>query len=216
MGRAVMPNEENMTDPFTVWAREGKKVSETQERRVVDHGNWAKKGVPHKGWTDLYVTDHEDQTFTCEMCKTALVRYVHTMEHPEYPEQLQVGCVCAENMSDDYVGPKRREDEVRNAAKRRKALAYHRREVKELIAAKKHLKKEIAALAGRFKAMGDAVEWLDAGEQMLADGRLDSREREFVRDMVARFEYNPEFEPSPRQISWFVSLCKRFGLREEE
>jgi hypothetical protein len=206
-----------MTDPFTIWAREGKKVSDTQERRVVDHGNWAKKGVPHKGWIDLYVTDHEDQTFTCEMCKTALVRYVHTMEHPDYPEQLQVGCVCAENMSDDYVGPKRREDEVRNAAKRRKALADHRREVADLVKAKRELKRQIAAMGSMFRRIREAAVWVDAGQQMLAGPGLDEYARGFVKHMIEHFEHHPCYEPTERQTAYFVKLCKRLGvvLKEE-
>ena len=41
------------------------------------------------------------------------------MEHPDGAEALDVGCVCAEKMSDDYDGPKRREARLRNRASRR-------------------------------------------------------------------------------------------------
>lgn len=36
------------------------------------------------------------------------------MEHPELDENFDVGCVCAEKMSGDYEGPKRREAKLRN------------------------------------------------------------------------------------------------------
>lgn len=47
------------------------------------------------------------------------IRYVHIMEHPDLDENFEVGCVCAEKMSGDYEGPKRREAKLRNRAVRR-------------------------------------------------------------------------------------------------
>ncbi|HLF96648.1 MAG TPA: hypothetical protein VI457_05850 [Methylococcaceae bacterium] len=41
------------------------------------------------------------------------------MEHPDLGESFEVGCVCAEKMSDDYEGPQRREAKLRNRAVRR-------------------------------------------------------------------------------------------------
>jgi hypothetical protein len=82
-------------------------------------GRWSDAGVPHKGWTCVDVEDLGEPSDTCEMCESAVIRYVHHMEHPEYAGGLSVGCVCAERMSDDYVGPKQRERDLRGAAKRR-------------------------------------------------------------------------------------------------
>jgi hypothetical protein len=53
------------------------------------------------------------------MCGREQIRFVHVMRHPEFDRQLAVGCVCAEKLSDDYVGPRRRETELRNRATRR-------------------------------------------------------------------------------------------------
>jgi hypothetical protein len=39
------------------------------------------------------------------------------MQHPNYPDVLEVGCICAEQ---DYLHPKERESKLRNAASRRK------------------------------------------------------------------------------------------------
>ena len=55
---------------------------------------------------------------TCEMCGNECVRYVHVMEHPDHPEQLEVGCVCAEKMAAGYDG-KDVERGLKNRAKRR-------------------------------------------------------------------------------------------------
>ena len=54
------------------------------------------------------------------MCETQAIRYVHLMEHPDHPETLGVGCVCAEHMESNYEAPRRRERALRNAAQRRR------------------------------------------------------------------------------------------------
>jgi hypothetical protein len=87
-------------------------------------GLWIKTGVPHKGWTcigvdDLRGDDPDADLATCEMCQVQQIRFVHQMTHPDYQTGLQVGCVCAEKMEDDYVGPRRREAPLRSRATRR-------------------------------------------------------------------------------------------------
>ena len=77
---------------------------------------WDQSGVPHKGWHCVDVVDlradgesaDETDYATCQMCGNEKIRYVHIMEHPDLDENFEVGCVCAEKMSDDYDGPKRR------------------------------------------------------------------------------------------------------------
>lgn len=56
----------------------------------------------------------------CEMCETQEIRYVHHMKHPDLPETLGVGCVCAEHMEEDYEAPRRRERQLRNSAQRKR------------------------------------------------------------------------------------------------
>ncbi len=88
---------------------------------------WDRPGIPHKGWKTFDVEDLGQDGgplasldyATCEMCGKERIRYVHVMEHDEYPDRLRVGCVCAENMSDDYVGPKEREKKLQSRATRR-------------------------------------------------------------------------------------------------
>lgn len=55
------------------------------------------------------------------MCESVEIRYVHSMQHPEYHTILDVGCVCAEHMEGNYVAPRAREKRLRSAARRRVA-----------------------------------------------------------------------------------------------
>lgn len=88
---------------------------------------WSQSGVPHRGWQCIDVIDlrphgqrAEDTVYAaCEMCGNEPIRFVHVMRHDDYAGQLEVGCVCAEKMSDDYIGPRRREAELRNKAARK-------------------------------------------------------------------------------------------------
>lgn len=66
---------------------------------------WNEPDIPHKGWVEDTVIDMEEAVHTCEMCGREEIRFVHVMEHPDC-KSLQVGCVCAEKMANDYVGPK--------------------------------------------------------------------------------------------------------------
>lgn len=86
---------------------------------------WNLPGVPHKGWLcedviDLRGDDSADDTdyAECEMCGQERIRYVHRMKHAD-GQSLSVGCVCAEKMTDDYVGPREREGYLRKRTARR-------------------------------------------------------------------------------------------------
>lgn len=83
-------------------------------------GKWSEPNVPHKGWSCVDVEDLGSPSEICEMCETTEIRYVHCMTHPSYNCTLRVGCVCAEHMEEDYVNPRRRERQLRNAAQRKK------------------------------------------------------------------------------------------------
>ena len=89
---------------------------------------WNKPGLPRKGWECVDVIDirpndepiADDEYETCEMCGNHPIRYVHVMEHEDHGEQVNVGCVCAEHMTDDYVNPKSRETKLKNRSARRR------------------------------------------------------------------------------------------------
>jgi hypothetical protein len=84
------------------------------------HGKWAEAGVPHKGWSCVSVEDLGAPDGVCEMCETRGVRYIHHMQHPDYPHVVAVGCICAEKMEENYEAPRRRERDLINAAEKRK------------------------------------------------------------------------------------------------
>lgn len=88
---------------------------------------WKQPGIPHRGWSLIDVVDirdngqSEDDTDyeNCMMCGHEKIRYVHIVYHPEIEEEFRVGCICAENMTNDYINPGRRERDLRNMAKRK-------------------------------------------------------------------------------------------------
>ena len=89
---------------------------------------WDMSGVPHKGWIFVDCIDVKEDTEdndeveyeTCEMCHNERIRYVHILRHPDYPEMIRVGCVCAEKLTNNYVAPRNIENALRNRASRRK------------------------------------------------------------------------------------------------
>ena len=79
-------------------------------------GFWGDADVPQEGWVCVDVYDLGEVAATCEMCQTQAIRFVHVVEHEDYPGPLEVGCVCSEHMTNDYLGPKRKEAQLRNRA----------------------------------------------------------------------------------------------------
>ena len=84
-------------------------------------GKWRTPGVPHTGWSCVGAEDLGEPAEVCEMCEAIKIRYAHEMEHPDYPDLLRVGCICAEHMEQDTVAPRERERALRNTAARRRA-----------------------------------------------------------------------------------------------
>ena len=56
----------------------------------------------------------------------------------------------------------------------------------------------------------DARSWIEGGEAILRHEGLREHEREFVLDMVDRFNTQSWFEPSEKQTKWFVALYRRY------
>jgi len=79
---------------------------------------WDRPGVPQKGWTLVAVDDLGEAEHTCQMCGNEQVRFVHTVEHPK-SDSLEVGCVCAGHMTNNYVTSKKVERELKSRAARR-------------------------------------------------------------------------------------------------
>ncbi len=92
------------------------------EEELVAHrrGKWSAAGVPHSGWTCVDIEDLGKPQSDCEMCESQTIRYVHHMEHPDYPNVLEVGCVCAGHMEGDISASRAREASMRSRAAKRK------------------------------------------------------------------------------------------------
>lgn len=76
-------------------------------------------GAPLDGWTCAEVIDYEDEGFKCELCDYPSVRYVHVMVHHEYPDELQVGCICAGVMEGNIMAAKERDAQAKRRGQRK-------------------------------------------------------------------------------------------------
>ena len=126
------------------------------------------------------------------MCEHAEIRFVHYMEHKDYPEVLGVGCICASNMEEDYTAAAEREQELRSRARRR-------------------ARPEVAA----------AMRWVVAADAILAlRGALNESEETFVEDMRERMGRSAEprvrdhYQPSTRQRAWMEKIYRRVVLKK--
>jgi hypothetical protein len=88
----------------------------------------AETGILTQGWTCTDLEDLGACVATCENCGKERIRYVHHMQHPERPEPLAVGCICAGYLTGDYAGAIRRERRAKDRARRLKR-AHSRDEV---------------------------------------------------------------------------------------
>lgn len=75
--------------------------------------------MPQRDWSLVGVTDLGEPTHDCPFCSYQGIRYVHHLAHEGWPDGLDVGCVCAELLTGDYVTPKRLEADLKNRLKRR-------------------------------------------------------------------------------------------------
>lgn len=76
---------------------------------------WKIPDMPHRGWSLVEVIDLEEATHTCDACEFTPIRYVHVIDHAEF-RTLEVGCVCSEHLTEDYVNPREWERRLRNRA----------------------------------------------------------------------------------------------------
>lgn len=145
-------------------------------------------GFPKKGWTLLSVTDmrgdDEDEDYqypNCGYCDHPDIRYVHLLSHAEFSETIEVGCVCAEYLTDDYVNPKARERAAKSrAAKRMRFLNTKRWKVIapyfKLLKYKKH---RIAV-----------TKWPTGEMRLIIDGKAGHKKWTDEREMMkAAFDY---------------------------
>ena len=103
----------------------------TEQQTARGSGKWSQPGVPHRGWICTEYEDLGAPDSVCEMCEKQSIRYVHYMEHSDYPATIGVGCVCAEHMENDYVNPRLREKRLRSRTRRRRTWSNREWRVSE-------------------------------------------------------------------------------------
>ena len=92
----------------------------TEEQLVANRrGKWSAAGVPHRGWHCVDIEDLGEPQAECEMCESQTIRYVHHMEHPDYGDVLEVGCVCAGHMEGSVAAAQDREASMRSRSSKR-------------------------------------------------------------------------------------------------
>src|SRR4051794_12220886 len=82
-------------------------------------GKGGRGDVPKGGGACVDVTDLEGPYEICAMCEIQQIRFVHTMRHPEYPDELDCGCICAGHMEGDMSAARARETKMRHRADRK-------------------------------------------------------------------------------------------------
>lgn len=82
-------------------------------------GKWLDKTTPKKKWFCYAVRDLGEVAATCEMCERERIRYVHTVSHTQYHEELEVGCICAGHLTGDSALSKERQSKLEQRLKRR-------------------------------------------------------------------------------------------------
>ena len=91
------------------------------------NNNFYKTQLPNKNWKLINVYDvREDGQSaentiyeTCMICNNEKIRYVHVIIHEKVDNEFLVGCICAEKMTNDYINPKKLENELKNKANKK-------------------------------------------------------------------------------------------------
>jgi hypothetical protein len=93
------------------------------------YGRRSEPGFPHKGWEHAGISDAReglrpdaipDDYPWCEACGQQRTRWIHTISHPAYGQTLNVGCVCAGKLTEDYATAEQAESRAKNKAERAK------------------------------------------------------------------------------------------------
>jgi hypothetical protein len=139
---------------------------------------WHTEGFPHRGWECIHVEDlnpdelpaDEVDYETCQVCGQYPIRFVHTIIHDDWPDELDVGRICVEHLTGDYVNPSRREAEL----KRRAAGVKRRRKADEKARtqwAVRHWRESARGnLWTRYEGLGITVFACGSGWRIVIDG----------------------------------------------
>lgn len=74
--------------------------------------------LPRDGWQEDDVIDLQTPDGICDACGYPSVRYIHALSHLQVMDFLEVGCVCAEYLTGDPIGPRQREQRLKTFSSR--------------------------------------------------------------------------------------------------
>lgn len=123
-GKSMVDNKDLMMNGYEQAAAEGKTDGRHLAKCIKRLKEW---GAPLSGWECKDILDvrgdEPDASYEiCDLCDHDRIRFVHVMEHPDYYEKVNVGCICAGIMEGDILAAKERERLMRNRAKRRRNI----------------------------------------------------------------------------------------------
>lgn len=92
----------------------------SKPKRLGPNALWSRPGFPHRDWTWLTVRELADRDHTCDACDYQKVRFVHILSHADWPQYIEIGCVCAEYLTGQTGATRKAESRAKAAAKRRR------------------------------------------------------------------------------------------------
>ncbi len=119
---------------------------------LLEENLWKRDDVPHDGWSCVDIIDLGEPVGVCRMCGYQIIRYVHVMEHPNFPRKIGAGCICAGRMEGDVERAKERESVFKNRLGRKETfLSMKLKKSKNGNEYFKYKGEIVTVLADRFK-----------------------------------------------------------------
>lgn len=78
--------------------------------------------LPTTGWYLARMEELEYAEHICELCGKEKIRYVHIMKHDYIDKRIDVGCICAGHMLNDYDTPQQTEYEFKKKLSRKETF----------------------------------------------------------------------------------------------
>jgi hypothetical protein len=119
---------------------------------------WNNFGLPQKGYRFVEVLDMEEPTETCDICSQQGIRYVHVLTHDDLPNQIKVGCECADKLVEGYDGA-RREAAVKKRAADRRHWTYYGWKLNEKGLSKRVGPRYVGVMLSRYQE-GKYLYWI--------------------------------------------------------
>lgn len=88
--------------------------------------SYKKQNFPRDGWSCINVVDHGEAIARCDACGRHRIRHAHMLTHPQWPQTIECGCICAGKLEGDIAKAKRREKIIHRRSARRHKWTDHK------------------------------------------------------------------------------------------